>query len=165
MAANLEEQNRNLGMIPRPSYLPNPMPPPKKKYAVNPANPKERLRPVPYCNHCDKIGRFDKKRFILHLEMKKRPSEKAKANKDKERKEKGKKPAPKESDSPAGMMSFSGDEISESLDLSSFGFMAGHSGNGSLARLAVLDTWCSQHCSRIIYRSTAISWKANLWYR
>ena len=40
--------------------------------------------------------------------MKKRPSEKAKANKDKERKEKGKKPAPKESDSPAGMMSFSG---------------------------------------------------------
>ncbi|KAA6411298.1 MAG: hypothetical protein FRX48_04578 [Lasallia pustulata] len=75
--------------------------------------------------------------------MKKRPSKKFKAKKDKGRK----RPAAKESDSPAGMMLFSGDEISETLDLGSFGFMAGQHKNGSLAQLAVLDTGYSQHCS------------------
>ncbi|SLM33334.1 Ribonuclease H-like domain [Lasallia pustulata] len=66
--------------------------------------------------------------------MKKRPSEKFKAKKDKGRK----RSAAKESDSPAGMMVFSGDEISETLDLGSFCFMAGQNGNGSLAQLAIL---------------------------
>ena len=95
--------------------------------------------------------------------MKKRPSEKAKV-----RKRKGKKSATEESDSPAGMMGFSGDEISETLDFCSFAFMASHSGNGSLALAScighrVFPTLLQPE--RTLYRSTAISWKANFWYR
>ena len=142
MAANLEEQKQK-SRDDTKAFLSSQTNAITAKYAVNPANPKERLRPVSYCNHCNKIGHFDEKCFVLHPEMKKRPSKKFKAKKDKGRK----RPAAEESDSPAGMMVFSGDEISETLDLGSFGFMAGQNGNGSLAQLAVLDTGCSQHCS------------------
>ncbi|SLM33941.1 Ribonuclease H-like domain [Lasallia pustulata] len=142
MAANLEEQKQK-SQDDTKAFLSSQTNAITAKYAVNPANPKERLQPVPYCNHCNKIGHFDEKCFVLHPEMKKRPSEKFKAKKDKGRK----RSAAEESDSPAGMMVFSGDEISETLDLGSFGFMAGQNGNGSLAQLAVLDTGCSQHCS------------------
>ena len=142
MAANLEEQKQK-SRDDTKAFLSSQTNAITTKYAVNPANPKERLRPVSYCNHCNKIGHFDEKCFVLHPEMKKRPSKKFKAKKDKGRK----RPAAEESDSPAGMMVFSGDEISETLDLGSFGFMAGQNGNGSLAQLAVLDTGCSQHCS------------------
>ncbi|KAA6409900.1 MAG: hypothetical protein FRX48_06513 [Lasallia pustulata] len=142
MAANLEEQKQKSRDDTKAflSYQTNAI---TAKYAVNVANPKEHLQPVSYCNHCNKIGHLDEKCFILHPEMKKRPSKKVKAKKDKGRK----RLAAEESDSPAGIMAFSGDEISETLDLGSFGFMAGQNGNGSLAQLAVLDTGCSQHCS------------------
>ncbi|SLM33937.1 Ribonuclease H-like domain [Lasallia pustulata] len=85
MTANLEEQKQK-SRDDTKAFLSSQTNAITTKYAVNPANAKERLQPVSYCNHCDKIGHFDEKCFVLHPEMKKQPSEKFKAKKDKGRK-------------------------------------------------------------------------------
>ena len=161
LAANIEEQKQKSQGETKSAFLSHTET--TSKYPVNPANPAERLMSVAYCGHCDKIGHSEKKCFILHTELRKRPGDdKKRKGKDKRTKDLREKAAESmatlAAEEPTVLMAFSGDKTQtpQTLDLDSFafvadtnGFMAAqvHSDVDSLAGLFVLDTGCSQHCS------------------